>query len=392
MKNDIYYNPTKIYFGKEAECNVGEAVAAMGVNRVLIHYGSERIKENGLFQKVANSLREEGLQLVELGGVSPNPKASLVYEGINLCRKAQVEFIVAIGGGSVIDSAKAIAAGSLYDGDFWDFYIGIAAPEKALPVAAVLTIPAAGSESSNSSVITHTERGYKRYLDSDTIRPVFSTLNPELTYTLTSFQTACGIVDAFAHVCERYFTLEEDVRCTDYLCEGIMKALVYYGRRVQKEPNCYNVRAEIMWACKIAHDGSIGVGRLEDWASHMIEHEISAENDTIHGAGLAVIMPAWMKYVFRRHPEKFAQMAINVFGIVDQGKEEDIALKGIRAYECFLNDLGMPRTMGEINIGRESYAGIADRCVEFSGSVGNYMKIYKEDVMNILKIAETKEE
>lgn len=390
MRNDIYYNPTKIYFGKDAENNIGKAVASAGVKKVLIHYGSERIKKNGLLNKVADSLKKEGIRWVELGGVEPNPKAALIYEGIKLCREVGVEFIVAVGGGSAIDSAKAIAAGSLYNGDFWDFYVANAKPEKALPVSTVLTIPAAGSESSNSSVITHMEHGYKRYLDNDLIRPVFSVLNPEFTYSLTPFQTACGIVDAFAHVCERYFTLEKDVLCTDYLCESVMKVLIYYGRRVQKEPDSYSVRAEIMWACKIAHDGSLGIGRSDDWASHMIEHELSAENDTVHGAGLAVIMPAWMKYVSKQYPLKFAQMAKNVFAIPDNDNPQDMARRGIQAYECFLDDLLMPRTMSEVGIGRESYETIANRCVEFGGSVGTYVKIYKQDVLNILEIAETK--
>lgn len=390
MRNDIYYNPTKIYFGKDAENNTGRAAAEFGGKRVLIHYGSSRIIKNGLFDKIRDSLIKEGISTISLGGVEPNPKTSLIYKGIELCRKEHVDLIIAVGGGSVIDSAKAIAAGTLYEGDFWDFYIGKAVPSKVLPVAAVLTIPAAGSESSNSSVITNEKTGYKRFLDSDLIRPVFSVLNPEFTFSLSPFQTACGIVDAFAHVCERYFTSEDHVLCTDTLCEGVMKTLIFYSQKVMKAPENYEIRAEIMWACKIAHDNSLGIGRLGDWGSHMIEHEISAENNTVHGAGLAVIMPAWMKYVSVRKPFKFVRMAREVFGICE--KDEKLAAAAcIRAYENFLNGLHMPRTLKEIDIYPESYKAIAARCTEFSESVGNYMKLYKEDILRILEIAEKAE-
>lgn len=391
MRNDIYYNPTKIYFGKDAELNVGKAVAELGVKTVMIQYGSDRIIKNGLMKKVADSIRQQGICVVELGGVEPNPKASLVYKAIQMCWQENVELLIAIGGGSVIDSCKATAVGVPYDGDFWDFYIGKAIPERALPVATVLTIPAAGSESSNSSVITNSELGYKRFLDQDMIRPVFSVLNPEYTYSLPKFQTACGVVDAFAHVVERYFTLESDVLCTDYLCEGVMKTLLYYGRKVMEEPGNYNIRAEIMWACKIAHDNSLGIGRLGDWASHMIEHELSAENDITHAAGLAVIMPAWMKYVSKKEPAKFVRMAREVFGIPESTDKEEMVNQGIRKYEAFLDDLEMPRTLQEVKIYPQSYETIASKCVEFADSVGNYVKIYKEDVLQILHIAESVE-
>lgn len=390
MRNDVYNNPTRIYFGKDAELNAGKAVAEQNVKTVMVQFGSDRVKSSGLLQRVTDNIKKEGIRVITLGGVEPNPKADLIRRAIDVCRREQVELLLAVGGGSVIDSCKATAVGTLYDGDFWDFFIGKAVPEKALKVAAVLTIPAAGSESSNSSVITNNETGYKRFLDTDLIRPVFSFLNPEFTYTLSEFQTACGIVDAFAHVAERYFTREQNVLCTDYLCEGVMKTLLHYGIRVLKEPDNYDVRAEIMWACKIAHDNSLGVGRLGDWASHMIEHELSAENDITHGAGLAVVMPAWMKYVSQQAPDKFVRMAREVFGVPQMDSTKEMVKAGIREYEIFLDWLNMPRTMKEVDIHPDSYEAIADRCVEFAGSVGNYVKIRKEDILNILKIAETK--
>jgi len=288
-------------------------VGRFGGKKVLIHYGGGSIKSNGVFDRVVASLNERKIPYIELGGVMPNPRSGIVYEGIELCRKEGIDFILAVGGGSAIDSAKAIAAGVPYTGDFWDYY-GTGKPvNEALPIGTVLTIAAAGSEGSPDSVITHENGMLKRATSGEALRPRFSILNPQSTCTLSAYQTACGITDIMAHVCERYFTNTKNVEITDRLCEGILQTMIEESPKVISNLQDYDARANIMWAGMVAHNNLCGVGRDQDWSSHGIEHELSSLYDVAHGAGLAVIMPAWMKYVMKHDVTRFAQFAVRVW-------------------------------------------------------------------------------
>ena len=332
MENFTFYSPTCFVFGKETENEAGSYVKRFGGSKVLIHYGGESAKRSGLLDRVQDSLKKEGIDFTLLGGVKPNPRSGLVYEGIDRCKKEGVDFILAVGGGSVIDSAKAIAAGVVYDGDFWDFYRGKRI-EKALPVGTVLTIAAAGSEGSPDSVITKEEGMFKRGASGDAIRPKFSILNPALTQTLPAYQTAAGITDIMAHLYERYLTNSKEVEVTDRLIEALLLTMKHEGPRVIADPNNYDARANIMWAGMVAHNNTCGVGRSQDWNSHSIEHELSALYDCAHGAGLAVTMPAVFKYEMNHNIMRFAQAAVRVWGCqMDFEHPEVTALEGI---ECF---------------------------------------------------------
>ena len=349
MNNFDFYAPTYFAFGKDQENRAGELVKQFGGSKVLIHYGGGSVVRSGLLDRVKASLEKAGVAFVELGGVKPNPRSGLVYEGIDLCRKEGVDFLLAVGGGSTIDSSKAIAAGVLYDGDFWDFYSGKAYVKKALPVGTVLTIAAAGSEGSPDSVITKEEGMFKRGTGSNALRPKFSILNPALTQTLPPYQTAAGITDIMAHLYERYITRTPEVECTDRMIEALMMTLVHEGPRVIADPNNYEARANIMWAGMMAHNNSCGVGRSQDWLSHTIEHELSALYDCAHGAGLAVTMPAVFSYELPEAVMRFAQVANRVWGCsMDFANPENTAKAGIEALRTFLTSLGMPRTMSEL--------------------------------------------
>jgi alcohol dehydrogenase YqhD (iron-dependent ADH family) len=312
-----------------------------------------------------------------------------VREGVALAKQNGIDFILAVGGGSVIDSAKAIAAGALYEGDVWDFYTWEAQVTAALPVGVVLTIPAAGSEASTGSVITDWENNNKRHCDSELFRPRFAILNPELTYTLPPYQTACGTADIMAHLMERYFTNEPDVELTDRMIEAVLKTVIGAAPDVLAEPENYAARAEIMWAGTIAHNDLLTTGRVGDWASHMIEHELSAINDIAHGAGLAVIIPAWMKYVFRHDVRRFVQYAVRVWGVEqDVFDPEKTALCGIARTKDYFKSLGLPTSLSEIGIGDDAFADIAAKCRKFDGdTVGNFIKLDPQDIVNILTIA-----
>lgn len=386
MENFVFQNTTKIIFGKGTENNVGNEVKKLGKN-ILLHYGGGSIKETGLYNKVVNSLKEAGLNFIELGGVQPNPRLSLVYEGIELCRENDIDFILAVGGGSVIDSAKAIAIGVPYQGDVWDFYTGKAQVEEALPIGVVLTIAAAGSESSPGSVITKEEGELKRDCLSDLIRPKFAILNPELTYTLPEEQTLYGAADIMAHLMERYFTQTKDVDFTDRLLEGALKTIIKNLPIVLKDPQNYGARAQIMWAGTVAHGDLLGTGRIGDWASHNIEHELSGIYDVAHGAGLAVIFPAWMKYVYKENIARFAQFAVRVWDVeADFNNLEEVALEGIRRIENFFKSVGLPVTLGELGIPEDKLELMAEKCTE-RGPVGNFKKLFKEDVLKIYRLA-----
>ncbi len=385
MDNFTFYSPTYFVFGKGEENNAGHYVKRFGGNKVLIHYGGGSAVRSGLIGRVEKSLDDQGIPYVELGGVKPNPRSGLVYEGIELCRKEGVDFILAVGGGSAIDSSKAIAAGVLYDGDFWDFYSGKPIT-KALPVGTVLTIAAAGSEGSGDSVITKEEGMLKRGAGSEAIRPAFSILNPELTETLPPYQTACGITDIMAHLFERYFTNTKDVETTDRMIEGLLLAMINEGPKAVKEPGNYQARANIMWAGMMAHNNSCGVGRSQDWASHGIEHELSAKYDCAHGAGLAVVFPAWMKYNYKHDIMRFAQVATRVWGChMDFSNPENTALAGIEAFRNFLKGIGMPLTFEELGAKEEDIPYMADLATG-GGKIGGFVALAKEDVEAIYRL------
>ena len=389
MNNFKFYSPTYFVFGKGEENNTGKYVKRFGGTRVLIHYGGGSVVRSGLLDRVKASLIADGITFVELGGVKPNPRSGLVYEGIELCKRESVDFVLAVGGGSTIDSAKAIAIGALYDGDFWDFYSG--KPTRvALPVGTVLTIAAAGSEGSNGSVITKEEGMLKRSAGGDAIRPKFSIMNPELTETLPAYQTACGITDIMAHLLERYFTNTKDVEVTDRVIEGLLLAMVNEAPKVIANPHDYEARANIMWAGMMAHNNCCGVGREQDWASHDMEHELSALYDCAHGAGLAVVFPAWMEYNMDHDIMRFAQIATRVWGCnMDFAHPEATAKAGIEAFRAFLKSIGMPQTLGELGGKAEDIPYLAHTAAYGNGNggtLGSFVVLKEEDMANIYKL------
>ncbi len=387
MNDFNFYSPTEFVFGKGREKECGKYVKKYGGKKVLIHYGGQSAQKSGLLDRVKSSLEQADIEYKELGGVKPNPRDTLVYEGIKLCRGENIDFILAVGGGSVIDSAKAIAMGVEYGGDFWDFYSG-KQPEKALPVATVLTIAAAGSEGSGDSVITKEDGMLKRGAGSDLLRPRFSIMNPELTQTLPAYQTACGATDIMAHVFERYFTNTTEVEITDRLCEAVLLTMVKETPRVIADPNNYEARANIMWAGTVAHTNIVGVGREQDWNSHGIEHELSALYDCAHGAGLAVIMPAWMEFVYKHNVMRFCQMATRVFGCqMDFENPEATALAGIKAFRTFLHGIGMPINFDELGAKQEDIPVLVEKFGLGDGRTGGFVHLSSDDVAQIYNIA-----
>ena len=389
MNNFTFYSPTYFVFGKGEENNAGKYVKRFGGSRVLIHYGGGSIVRSGLLDRVKASLAAEGLSFVELGGVKPNPRSGLVYEGIALCKKEGVDFVLAVGGGSTIDSAKGIALGALYDGDFWDFYSGKKV-EKALPVATVLTIAAAGSEGSSGSVVTKEEGMLKRSAGGEALRPVFSILNPELTQTLPAYQTACGGTDIMAHLFERYFTNTQNVEVTDRVIEGLLLTMIHETPKVRADPNNYEARANSMWAGMLAHNNCCGVGRDQDWASHDMEHELSALYDCAHGAGLAVVFPAWMEYNLQHDVMRFAQVAHRVWGCSMDFQHPEITAKaGIRAFRAFLTTIGMPQTLAELGGKEEDLPYLAHTAAYGNGNdgtLGSVVGLQEEDMANIYRL------
>ncbi|MCR5655556.1 MAG: iron-containing alcohol dehydrogenase [Lachnospiraceae bacterium] len=389
MENFTFYSPTFFAFGKDTENEAGDYVKRFGGSKVLIHYGGGSVVRSGLLDRVKASIEKAGLSYVELGGVKPNPRSGLVYEGIALAKKENVDFVLAVGGGSVIDSSKAIAMGTLYDGDFWDFYSGKPI-ERALPVGTVLTIAAAGSEGSGDSVITKEEGMFKRGTGSDLIRPKFSILNPALTQTLPPYQTAAGITDIMAHLHERYLTNTKEVEVTDRMIEGLLLTMIHEGPRVIEDPNNYEARANIMWAGMMAHNNSCGVGRSQDWNSHEIEHELSALYDCAHGAGLAVTMPAVFRYVYQHDVMRFAKLAVRVWGCqMDYDHPEVTALAGIRSLEIFLKDIGMPGSFAEIGGKEEDIPKLVEALCYGNGrtgSISGFVTLNEEDCAKIYRM------
>lgn len=385
MNDFELYQPTYYVFGKGKQSRVGELVRRFGATKVLLHYGGGSVVRSGLLDQVRNFLNEETIPFVELGGVVPNPRGGLVYEGIRLCREKGIDFILSIGGGSAIDSGKAIAVGTCYDGDFWDLWSGKVIPTGGLKHGCILTLPATGSEGSNSAVIMLEEGMIKRGLSCDFNRPAFSILNPELTYTLPKYQTACGIVDMMAHVLERYFTNTTDVDLTDRMSEAVLQAIIKAGPVAMEDPTDYEARAALMWSGTVAHNGILGVGRQEDWASHNIEHELSALYDLAHGAGLAVVFPNWMRYVVDKHVARFAQYAVRVWNCeMDFIDPRNTALEGIDRTRSFFKSLGMPLSFEDFGGKEEDIPMMTSKArSDAEGLLGAFERLTKEDISNI---------
>lgn len=389
MNNFTFYSPTYFAFGKETEKEAGKYVKKFGGTKVLIHYGGSSAARTGLLDRVKKSLEAENIAYVELGGVKPNPRSGLVYDGIELCKKEGVDFILAVGGGSTIDSAKAIAAGVVYDGDFWDFYQGKPI-ENALPVGTVLTISAAGSEGSPDSVITYENGMYKRGATGEALRPKFSILNPALTQTLPAYQTACGITDIMAHLYERYMTNTDEVEVTDRMIEALLLTMIQEGPKAVADADNYDARANIMWAGMMGHNNSCGVGRTQDWTSHDVEHELSAIYDCAHGAGLAVVMPAVMTYNMGHDVMRFAQVATRVWGCRMNFKHpEETAKAGIEAFRNFLISIGMPKNFEELGAKEEDIEKLAHAACHGDvrqGTIGGFVPLNEADVAAIYKL------
>jgi len=388
MLNFSFLNPTRIIFGKDTHKEVGAYTAKYG-KKVLLHYGGGSIKRSGLYDQVVQSLKDAGVDFVELGGVQPNPRLGLARKGIELARAEGVDFILAVGGGSVIDSAKCIAVGVPYDGDAWDFHAQKAVPATALGIGVVLTIPAAGSESSDSCVITNEDGLYKVGLSTDVFIPKFAILNPELTYTLPAYQTACGATDMLAHVMERYFTNTRNVDLSDKLCEALMRAIIHNAPLALNKPDDYNARAEIMWGGTLAHNNLVGMGRIGDWASHRMEHELSALYDIAHGAGLAIVFPAWMKNVYKHDITRFAQFANQVFGVeYDFWNPDNTALEGIARLERFLQSINMPIRLSQAELlNVENDIPLMSKKATEKGLLGQFVPLSTEDVARIYRTA-----
>ena len=389
MNDFNYYTPTRYVFGRGVESQTGELTKWMGVDRVLLVYGGGSVVRSGLLDRVKASLDAVAISYVELGGVQPNPTDDRVYEGIDICRSENLTGIVAVGGGSAIDTAKAIACGEPYEGDFWDFYAGKKIVEEALPVGVVLTIPAAGSEGSGNSVITKLDGLHKISLRTDSaLRPRFAVMNPELTFTLPPYQTASGIADMMAHIFERYFTNTPEVEVTDRVSEGVLKAIITEAPRVMAEPENYDARANIMWCGTLAHNGICGTGRQEDWVSHFMEHELSAVYGVTHGAGLAVMTPAWMTFMATHNPKKGAQLARRVFD-VDIEDDTQAALEGISRLRAFYASLGLPITLAQLGVENPDFDLLVEKLHENKGDViGGYYRLTSEETMQIYKLAQ----
>ncbi|TVQ20881.1 MAG: iron-containing alcohol dehydrogenase [Spirochaetaceae bacterium] len=389
MENFKFYSPTEFVFGKDAEKELGELIVGSGAKKVFLHYGGGSIKKTGLYDRVIQSLKQKNIDFLELGGARANPVDSLVYDGIYLCRKEGCDFILAVGGGSAIDSAKAIAAGVKYDGDFWDFFDGKATIEDALPVGVVLTIPAAGSEGSVATVITKEDEGLKRGAGSDLLRPRFAIINPELTYTLPMWQTAAGVVDMMSHIFERYITKTENVILTDRLCEATLVSIMEAARRIVSDPKDYEARATICWAGTIAHNGILGVGRQEEWTTHALEHELSALYDMTHGAGLAVMFPAYMEYTLEEDVERYYRLATKAFGVPENhNNKKAVAREGIQRLKGFFIEIGMPVTLKEAGAKKEDFPKLLETLKKNKGNkLGSFMKLKLSDAKKIYEMA-----
>ncbi len=387
MENFNFTNRTKIIFGKGEENNIGKHLQG-NVKKVLIHYGGGYLEESRILNRITKSLMDYQIDYVTLDGVVPNPRLSLVNKGRKICRDENVDFILAVGGGSAIDSSKAIAMAAEYDGDVWDFYVGKEEPKKALRVGVVLTIPGAGSEMSESSIITNEANNLKYGVDSPVIVPEISVLNPELCMTLPSHLVASGIADILAHLFERYFTTTETSIANDYLLEGAMRAVIDIGIKIMTEPTNYDYYAELMWLATMAHNGSLDRGRTSDWGSHRIEHEISALYDIIHGKGMAIVFPAWMEYVKKENLDRFSRLAIEVFRVDNKNFSKlELANMAIEETKLFFEKLGLNLSLTAAKIPTDKFEDMADKALGKSKFIGRFKKLNKEDIINILQLA-----
>ena len=391
MLNFEYFTPTKVVFGKDTEKDVGRLILENSAKKILLHYGSGSIRKTGLLDRIKKSLDENGLEYVELGGVKPNPRLSLVYEGIELGKREKVDFILAIGGGSVIDSAKAIAYGIKDEGDVWDFFAKKRLASSALPIGVVLTIAAAGSEMSNSSVITNEDGLIKCSYNDNLSRPRFAIMNPSLTMTLPDYQTACGCVDILMHTMERYFVPGDAMEITDSIAEALMRTVIVNAKVLKKDSQNYKARADVMWASSLSHNGLTGCGQGGgDWATHGLEHELSALYDVAHGAGLAAIWGSWARYVYKECLPRFKKFAINVMGVSEGLSDEETAIKGIEAMEEFYRSIDMPTSIKELNISptENELCLMAHKCSLVAGGAKGVAKVlHEEDMLEIYKIA-----
>lgn len=392
MKDFNYYAPTEVVFGENSEEQVAALVKKYGGTKVLVHYGGKSAERSGLLDKICGLLTEGGIAFKKLGGVVPNPRLSLVHEGISLCRKECIDFILAVGGGSVIDSAKAIAYGVPYEGEVWDFYLGKDKATKMLPVASVLTIPAAGSEMSEASVITNEDGDVKLGYSNNLARPKFAIMNPKRTFTLPPYQTAAGVTDMMMHTMERYFTKDDDMDFTTDVAEAMLRSIKDAIFAVLKNPEDYRYRAQIMWGGSLMHNGLTGCGVTEDWATHQLEHELSGMFDVTHGAGLAAIWPSWARYVMHENLSRFVRFAVNVMDVPnDFTNPEGTALKGIEAMERFYHAIGMPINIKELigkDITDEEIKEMTRKCSRNYQKTCGQLKVLKaEDMENIYKMA-----
>ncbi len=387
MRDFIYYAPTKVVFGKDKENEVGELVKGYGFKKIMMQYGKDSIKKSGLYHRVMKSLEAAGISVVEMGGVEPNPKVEFVRSAAELAKKENVELILAVGGGSVIDSVKSTAATVAMGCDPWDLHTRKVVPDKALPVATILTHSAAGSEMSGNTVITNLSENMKRGCGSPYLRPLFSILNPELTFTVSKYQTACGVVDIMAHTMERYFTVCEPTPLTDRIAEGLLKSVIEAAKVVMENPSDYNARATIMWASSVSHNDLTSCGRESFLAVHQLEHALSGEFDKVaHGAGLAVLYPAWAKYVYKENVPRFAQFARNVWDVTETD-DENAALMGIERMAEFFKSIGMPSKISEFDIP----SGFENRFAELTTfgktrTVKSYIELGFDEIVDIFKL------
>lgn len=392
MKDFNYYAPTEVVFGENSEEQVAALVKKYGGTKVLVHYGGKSAERSGLLDKICGLLTEGGISFKKLGGVVPNPRLSLVHEGISLCRKEGIDFILAVGGGSVIDSSKAIAYGAPYEGEVWDFYLGKNEPKTMLPVACVLTIPAAGSEMSEASVITNEDGDVKLGYSNNLARPKFAIMNPKRTFTLPPYQTAAGVTDMMMHTMERYFTKDDDMDLTTDIAEAMLRSMKDAIFAVLKNPEDYRYRAQIMWGGSLMHNGLTGCGVTDDWATHQLEHELSGMFDVTHGAGLAAIWPSWARYVMHENLSRFVRFAVNVMDVPNDFTDpEGTALKGIEAMERFYHAIGMPINIKELigkDITDEEIKEMTRKCSRNYQHTCGQLKVLKaEDMENIYKMA-----
>ena len=392
MQNFKYYAPTYVAFGKDTQRQVADLIKKYGGTKVLLHYGGQSAIKSGLLPQVEADLKAAGIEYVALGGVVPNPRVSLVRKGIEICREQGIDFILAVGGGSVIDSSKAISSGTFFDGDVWDLYLKKAKATKYIPLGCILTIPAAGSEMSDGSVITNEDGGLKKDYCVDEFRCKFAIMNPELTYTLPAWQTACGATDMMMHTMERYFTTADDMEVTNVLAESILKVVMQQAPIALKNPTDYNSRAQIMWAGSLAHNDLTGCGAIGDWATHNLEHELSGMFDVSHGAGLAAVWGSWARYTRHNNLARFVRFAVNVMDVTqDFHSDENTAEAGIQAMERFFESIGMPTNIHDL-IGREitdtEIEEMADKCSNGGTStIGGLQLLKKEDMIEIYKMA-----